>query len=87
MENLLTTEEAAARLGVTGARVRAMIRDERLPAQKFGHVHVIKEADLKLVEDRKTGRPPDTKAQTKAKAEASTIVDKPKRAARKGGKK
>ncbi len=62
MEKLLTTEEAAARLGVTGARVRAMIRDERLPAQKFGHVHVIKEADLKLVEDRKTGRPKNTPA-------------------------
>jgi len=70
MENLLTTEEAAARLGVTGARVRAMIRDERLPAQKFGHVHMIKEVDLKLVENRKTGRPPDTKAQTRAKATA-----------------
>ncbi len=75
MENLLTTEEAAVRLGVTGSRVRAMIRDERLPAQKFGHVHMIKESDLRLVEDRKTGRPPDTKAQTRAKA------------AKKGGKK
>jgi excisionase family DNA binding protein len=63
MENLLTTEEAAARLGVTGARVRAMIRDERLPAQKFGHVHMIKEVDLKLVENRKTGRPPKAKAE------------------------
>ncbi len=81
---MLTTEETAARLQVTGARVRAMIRDGRLPAQKFGHVHMIKESDLKLVADRKTGRPPDTKAQTKAKAEASTIVDKPKRAAKKG---
>jgi len=61
MENMLTTEETAARLQVTGARVRAMIRDGRLPAQKFGHVHMIKEADLKLVEHRKTGRPPKPK--------------------------
>jgi excisionase family DNA binding protein len=61
MENMLTTEETAARLQVTGARVRAMIRDGRLPAQKFGHVHMIKEADLKLVEHRKTGRPPKAK--------------------------
>jgi hypothetical protein len=38
-----------------------MIRDGRLPAQKFGHVHMIKEADLKLVEHRKTGRPPKAK--------------------------
>ncbi len=56
---MLTTEETAARLQVTGARVRAMIRDGRLPAQKFGHVHMIKESDLKLVADRKTGRPPN----------------------------
>jgi excisionase family DNA binding protein len=61
METMLTTEETAARLQVTGARVRAMIRDGRLPAQKFGHVHMIKEADLKLVENRKTGRPPKPK--------------------------
>jgi excisionase family DNA binding protein len=66
MENLLTTEEVAVRLGVTGSRVRAMIRDERLPAQKFGHVHMIKEADLQLVKDRKTGRPPNVATATKA---------------------
>jgi len=32
-----------------------------LPAQKFGHVHMIQEADLKLVANRKTGRPPKAK--------------------------
>lgn len=65
MESLLTTEEAAARLGVTSARVRAMILAGRLPAQKFGHVHMIQEADLKLVEGRKTGRPPNPKPPAK----------------------
>jgi excisionase family DNA binding protein len=68
MENMLTTEETAARLQVTGSRVRAMIRDGRLPAQKFGHVHMIKESDLKLVADRKTGRPPNKTPDTNKRA-------------------
>jgi len=55
--NLLTTKEVAERLGVTIKRIQAMIRDERLPAQKFGRDYMIKESDLKLVEDRKPGRP------------------------------
>jgi excisionase family DNA binding protein len=54
---LLTTQEAAERLGVTSARVRAMIIAGRLPAEKFGHVHMVKEEDLALVADRKPGRP------------------------------
>jgi excisionase family DNA binding protein len=55
--NLLTTNEVAARLGVTIKRVQAMIRDGRLPAEKMGRDYFIKEADLKLVADRKPGRP------------------------------
>jgi excisionase family DNA binding protein len=55
--SLLTTSEVAARLGVTVKRVQAMIRDERLPAEKRGRDYFIKEADLKLVENRKPGRP------------------------------
>ncbi len=34
--NLLTTSEAAEKLGVTRWRVNAMIRDKRLKAEKFG---------------------------------------------------
>lgn len=55
--NLLTTSEVAERLGVTVKRVQAMIRDERLPAEKRGRDYLIREADLKLVENRKPGRP------------------------------
>lgn len=55
--NLLTTREVAARLGVTTKRVQALIRAGRLPAEKFGRDYMIKESDLKLVEDRKPGRP------------------------------
>jgi excisionase family DNA binding protein len=56
--NTLTTDQAAARLGITPSRVRVLIRSGRLPAQKFGRAHVISEPDLKLVLDRKIGRPP-----------------------------
>ena len=56
--NLLTTKEVAERLGVTPRRVVAMIQAGRLPADKFGRDYMIKEKDLKQVEDRKVGRPP-----------------------------
>lgn len=53
----LTTQQAAEKLGVTIRRINALIQSGRLPAEKFGQVHMIKESDLKLVEDRKVGRP------------------------------
>ena len=53
----LTTKQAAERLKITPRRVQALIEAGRLPAQKFGRDYMIKEADLKLVEDRKVGRP------------------------------
>lgn len=55
---LLTTKDAAELLGVTVTRVQAMIKAERLPAEKMGRDYFIKEVDLKLVVDRKPGRPP-----------------------------
>jgi len=54
---LLTTQEAADKLGVHRSRIHALIKAERLPAEKFGNVYMIREGDLKLVEDRKPGRP------------------------------
>ena len=54
---LLSVAEAAQRLGVTRARVNQFISNNRLPAQRIGRSFVIQEADLKLIEDRKTGRP------------------------------
>lgn len=74
--NLLTTGEVATRLGVTIKRVQAMIRDGRLPAEKKGRDYLIKEDDLKLVADRKPGRP------RKAQSEKAS-----KLASKKGGKK
>ncbi len=55
---LLSTPEVAERLGVTVARVQTFIWEGRLPAQKVGRDYVIQEEDLKLVQNRKTGRPP-----------------------------
>jgi excisionase family DNA binding protein len=55
--DLLTTKDAAERLGISVRRVHALIEAGRLPAQKLGRDYVIKEKDLRLVEDRKPGRP------------------------------
>jgi excisionase family DNA binding protein len=57
----ITTSEAARRLGVSVDRVQALIRSGRLPATNFGRAYAINEKDLKLVEDRKPGRPPTKK--------------------------
>jgi excisionase family DNA binding protein len=55
---LLTTTEAAARLGISASRVRQLILEGRLPAVKNGRDLWINEKDLKLVAKRKrTGRP------------------------------
>jgi excisionase family DNA binding protein len=58
---LLTTQQAAAVLGVTDSRVRQLIIDGKLPAQKFGRSHMIKRADLKGVVIGNRGRPPKSK--------------------------
>jgi excisionase family DNA binding protein len=70
MNKSLTSTEAAARLGISTARVRRLVLDGRLPAQKFGRDLVINEADLKLYEPRKGGRPPGKVSATKKAATA-----------------
>jgi excisionase family DNA binding protein len=54
---MLTTKEVAKRLKVSVRRVHALIQDGRLPAQKYGRDYLIEEKDLKLVAERKAGRP------------------------------
>ena len=54
---LLTTNDVAGKLNVTVKRVQALIRAGRLPAEKVGRDYLIKERDLKLVLERKPGRP------------------------------
>jgi excisionase family DNA binding protein len=55
--NFLTSEQAGNILGITGRRVRALIKAGRLPAIKHGHVWLIAEKDLEKVAVRKPGRP------------------------------
>jgi excisionase family DNA binding protein len=68
MNGLLTTQQAAEKLGVTAGRVRQMIVDGQLPATKMGRDNFIKEIDLRLVENRKVGRPPKSANGGKKKA-------------------
>lgn len=63
MSATITTKEAADRLGVSPARVRQLVLAGNLPAEKFGRDLMIKESDLKLVEDRPMGRPPKAKVE------------------------
>ncbi len=57
LKGLLTTNEVAEKLGVSVGRVRQMVADGQLPATKVGRDNFIKETDLKLVKERKVGRP------------------------------
>ena len=63
---IISTAEAAKRLGVTPDRVRKMIEAKRLKATKFGNVWMIDPKDLEPLKDRKVGRP--RKARKKGKA-------------------
>ena len=63
MKGYLTTTQTAKRLNVSQARVRQMILDGVIKADKFGRDNVISEVELKRIEklDRKAGRPPKDK--------------------------
>ena len=54
---IITTTEAAKRLGVTPTRVRALIEAKRLKAFKYGREWLIDPKDLDAVKVRKVGRP------------------------------
>lgn len=54
---LLTTLQVAGKLGISVRRVQELVNAGRLPAQQFGRTYVIEEEDLKLVAERKPGRP------------------------------
>src|SRR5215213_11533833 len=54
---IISTAEAARRLGVTPNRVRALIEAKRLKAFKYGREWLIDPKDLDAVKVRKVGRP------------------------------
>lgn len=71
---ILTTAQAAERLGISVRRVQQLVKDGRLPAGQFGGAFMIEEEDLKLVGNRKVGRPrkaQSEKASKKARKEDS----------------
>ncbi len=64
----LTTKETAEKLGVSTGRVRQMVMNGQLPAEKFGRDLMFNETDIKTVENRKTGRPPNAEKVNEKKA-------------------
>lgn len=68
MENMLTPQDAADRLGVTVYRVHQLIRSGKLPATSYGRFYLIQEQDLALLADRKPGRPPKAEVKPAKKA-------------------
>ena len=54
---LLSVNDVAKRLGVHHSRVRVLIRQGRLKAQKIGRTWVILEKDFKKLKIFKSGRP------------------------------
>jgi excisionase family DNA binding protein len=82
MGKLLSTTEAAARVGLSVARIQTFIWEKRLPALKVGRSYAIDEDDLKLLANRPAGRPPGKQAADKA----TTAANGSKKAIRKGKK-
>jgi excisionase family DNA binding protein len=59
MDVLLTTKEAANKLGITSVRVNQLIKAGILPAEKHGRDYLIQESDVEKAKDRpdRRGRP------------------------------
>jgi excisionase family DNA binding protein len=67
MVELIGTATAAQRLSISQGRVRALIRNKRLPAQKLGRDYFIDPKDLAMVKIRKPGRPKKVAGHKKTK--------------------
>ncbi len=59
MKGFLTTTQTAERLNISQARVRQLIIEGVITAEKFGRDNFIPESEVKRIEklDRKAGRP------------------------------
>ena len=62
---IIGTTEAGRRLGISDARVRALIESGRLKATKVGGAWLIDPKDLDAVKERKVGRPRKSRKGTK----------------------
>ncbi len=65
MKGFLTTTQTAERLNISQARVRQLIIEGVITAEKFGRDNFIPESEVKRLEsiDRKAGRPKKAAAQ------------------------
>jgi excisionase family DNA binding protein len=56
--SIISVRDAAERLGISRVRVRQLIHEGRLPAEKVGRDYIIHESDLDRPEvcDRRPGR-------------------------------
>lgn len=54
---LITTREAARRLGVSHGRVRQLVTAGDLPSVKIGRSRYVQEGDVRAYQPRKVGRP------------------------------
>ncbi len=65
MKGYLTTKQVAEKLNVVPSRIRRMILDGLIQAEKVGRDNFIPEAEVKRLEsiERKTGRPKKSAAQ------------------------
>ncbi len=65
MKGYLTTTQTAERLSISQARVRQLIIEGVITAEKFGRDNFIPESEVKRIEklDRKAGRPKKAVAQ------------------------
>lgn len=75
---MLSVAEGARQLGVSPARVRALIKDGLLPARKIGREWVLQEEDVlqRLAEQPRPGRPRLGGANTKGLEQSSDTIDK-----------
>jgi excisionase family DNA binding protein len=71
---LITTADAAARLGLTVRAVQKMIEAGRLPAQKVGRDYLIAPDALETIPKQAAGRPPG-KVSTVIKAATTPAND------------
>lgn len=71
-----TTGQAAAELGVTPARVRQMVLDGLLPAEKFGRDLAISADGIALARQRKTAPGPKPKVKPEPSGKKKVSVGK-----------
>jgi excisionase family DNA binding protein len=69
MKGYLTTTQTAERLNVSQTRVRQMIIEGIIKAEKVGRDNFISESEVKRLEslERKAGRPPKAKVESGSK--------------------